>query len=547
MGFWDSATNFFGGNKTDNTSEPDYEYEGEDGGGEVDQSAFKDRKPAKLLSAGDVVYNEVLLVTQNGIYDINDFVVEINIYEDMFSPCLHGNIVIRDTKNLIEKVPLVGDEILTLDINTPELAGENAQNFDPTNNIQRSFGVYAIKNRTLSNEDKEQLFVMHFMSLEGIRDNVTYLCQKYEGTTDSIVQKIFDESFKDIPKYVNEANKDNPDGSPKAEIYIGDTPHVSKVSFLPPMWTPFQIFNYLAKRSLGTENPEAPTFLFYETTKAYYFMSVSGLIKTQLDNGFVQNKFKYRKRQYAEQIGPDALRAGYEHIEDFEFLTNVDIIQGQDLGHFASSLATLDMVNKEFVPTIYDHGFDFQKYPHLGNYKSSPHNTVPTKDEKKYNSIFPVNTIRSSDSKIFVESIHKGVLDSSDDDLMNLHPEKYVQQRNSLLSDITTLKVKVTVPGRTNMEVGQIVDLDYPSATSGRDGSTPEEIRDQWVSGYYMITAIHHHITKLRHNAICELAKDSYLNELVSVSESAPTEQAPATNNTNPPAANTNPPAAPTN
>lgn len=510
----------------------------------VDESAFKERKPAKLLSAGDVVYNEVLLVTQNGIYDINDFVVEINIYEDLFSPCLHGNIVIRDTKNLIEKIPLVGDEILTLDINTPELAGPNAANFDPTNNIQRSFGVYAIKNRTLSNEDKEQLFTMHFMSLEGIRDNVTYLCQKYEGATDEVVQKVFDETFKDIPKYVNEANKDKPDGAPKAEIFIGDTPHSSKISFLPPMWTPFQVFNYLAKRSLGAENPEAPTFLFYETTKSYYFMSVSGLIKTQLDNGFIQNKFKYRKRQFDEQIGPDALKAGYEHIEDFEFLTNVDIIQGQDLGHFASSLATFDMVNKEFIPTVYDHGFDFQKYPHLGNYKSSPSSVVPIKDEKKYNSIFPPNVMRSSDSKIFVESIHRGVLDSSDEDLMNLHPEKYVQQRNSLLSDISTLKVKVTVPGRTNMEVGQIVDLDYPSAQSGRDTASPQEIRDQWVSGYYIITAIHHHITKLRHNAICELAKDSYLNELVTVTETAPAETpAPASGQpTNPPApTNTSP------
>lgn len=529
------------GPKSTNTSDPDYEMNESDapGSGEVDETAFKDRKPAKLLSAGDVIYNEVLLVTQNGIYDINDYVVEINIFEDMFSPCLHGNIVIRDTQNLIEKVPLVGDEILTLDINTPELAGPDAQNYDPTNNIQRSFGVYAIKNRVLSNEDKEQLFVMYFMSLEGIRDNVTYLCQKYEGTTDSVVQKVFDDNFKDIPKYVNDANKDKLDTAPKAELYIGDQPHTSKISFLPPMWTPFQIFNYLAKRSLGTENPEAPTFLFYETTKCFYFMSVSGLIKSQLDAGFVQNKFKYRKRQYEEQIGPNAVAAGYQHIENFEFLTNVDIIQGQDLGHFASSLATLDMVNKEYVGRIYDHGFDFQKYPHLGNYKSTTNSVTPEKNELKYNSIFPINTIRSSDSKMFVESIHRGVLDGTDDDLMNLHPEKYVQQRNSLLSDITTLKVKVTVPGRTNMEVGQIVDLDYPSAKSNRDGSASEEIRDQWVSGYYMITAIHHHITKLRHNAICELAKDSYLNELVSVTETAPETPASTTPSANPPTAST--------
>ena len=367
-----------------------------------------------------------------------------------------------------------------------------------------------------------------------MKDNVTYLCQKYEGTTDEVVQQVFDDNFKDLPRYRNDSN--TAENAPKTGIFIGDQPHSSKISFLPPMWTPFQIMNYVAKRSLGAE-VQAPTYLFYETTKSFYFVSVSGLIKSQMEVGYIANKFKYRKKEYWEQIGEGAIAAGYQHIENLEFLTNVDVLQGQDLGHFASSLCTLDMVNKEYVGTVYDHGFSFQEYPHLGNYKSTPTSVVPTKEEKKYNSIFPADVIRSSDSKVFVETIHKGVLDGTDDDLINLHPEKYVQQRNSLFADISTLKLKITVPGRTNMEVGTIIDLDYPSVSSNRDNSSTEEIRDKWVSGYYMITAIHHQITKLRHNAILEIAKDSYLNELVSMEEAPQTEEKPAekTDTTNPP------------
>lgn len=512
MGFIDSLR--FGGS---NNNPVDPYDESEFGQPEIDENAFKERSIAKLQKPGDVVYNEVLLISEGaGVIDIKDYVVEINIYEDMFSPCLHGNIIIRDTQNLIEKVPLIGDEILTLDISTPEITQSN---YDPTNCIQKSFAVYAIKNRILSNEDKEQLYSMHFISIEGMMDNVTYLCQKFEGTTDEVAQKVFDEQFKDIPRYLNGSN--TKETAPKTGLYISDQPHNSKVSFLPPMWTPFQIMNYLAKRSLGSSVAESPTYLFYETTKSFYFCSVGGLIKEQLDAGYVANKFKYRKKAFDEQLGQDAIKSGYTHIENIEFLTNMDVLQGQDLGHFASSLCTLDMVNKEYVGTVYDHGFEFQKYPHLGNYESTPASVQPTKKEKKYHSIFPANVIRSSDSKVFVETIHKGVLDSQDDDLMNLHPERYVQQRNSLFSDITTLKMKITVPGRTNMEVGTIIDLDYPSVSADRDKSASEEIRDKWVSGYYMITAIHHQITKLRHNAICEISKDSYLNELVAVTENA--------------------------
>lgn len=520
--------------------------ESEFGQPEVDETAFKERSPAKLQKPGDVVYNEVLLISEGaGIIDIKDYVVEINIYEDLFSPCLHGNIIIRDTQNLIEKVPLIGDEILTLDISTPEITKSS---YDPTNCIQKSFAVYAIKNRILSNEDKEQLYSMHFISIEGMLDNVKYICQKFEGTTDEVVQKIFDDQFKDIPRYLN--GKNTKETAPKTGLYISDQPHSSKVSFLPPMWTPFQIMNYLAKRSIGNTIVDSPTYLFYETTKSFYFCSISGLIKNQLDVGYVANKFKYRKKAHDEQLGENAIKAGYTHIENLEFLTNMDVLQGQDLGHFASSLCTLDMVNKEYVGTVYDHGFEFQKYPHLGNYESTPTSVEPTKKEKKYNSIFPANVMRSADSKVFVETIHKGVLDNQDDELINLHPEKYVQQRNSLFSDITTLKMKITVPGRTNMEVGTIIDLDYPSVSADRDKSASEEIRDKWISGYYMITAIHHQITKLRHNAICEIAKDSYLNDLVSVTDASPVEQTnPAPNGeqpANPPAANTTPAPAPT-
>jgi hypothetical protein len=373
---------------------------------------------------------------------------------------------------------------------------------------------------------------MHFISIEGMVDNISYMCQKYEGTTDEIATKVFQDAFKDVPRYINSEN--NKATAPKTDLTIGDTPHTSKVSFLPPMWTPFQIMGYLSKRALGTNVTDAPTFLFYETTKGFYMCSINDLIKSQMSAGFIMSKLKYRKRYAEEQLGENAIRLAYSHVENVEFLSNVDVLKGQDLGHFASSLFTLDVIKKEYTTTIYDHGFEFQKYPHLGSFKNDKGSLV-LDESKKYNSIFPTNIIRSSDSKVFIETIHPGVLDSTDEELMNLHPEKYVQQRNSLFSDISTMKMKITIPGRTDMEVGTIVDFDYPSVASNRTQSTSEEdVRDKWISGYYMITAIHHQITKMRHNMICEISKDSYLEELVT-EEATPASETPAAPTNNPP------------
>lgn len=503
--------------------------------GDVDYGAMKPPPNTLLQAAGDIVINEVLLISTDGrILQINDFIVEINIYEDMFSPCLHGNVVIRDTKNLIGNLPIIGDEMLSIDVSTPQLS-QSA--FDPENRIQKTFAVYAVNNRFLSDGDKEQMYILRFISLEGMYDNVSYICEKLEGTTDEVAEKIYKDSFSDIPRYINEHN--TKETAPKTELIIGDAPHTSKISFLPPLWTPFQIMNYLAKRAIGT-TVTAPTFLFYETTKRFYFCSFNDLVRTQMEAGSIFSDVTYLTKSYKDSLDENAVKRSYSYTEDVKFLTNMDVLQGQDLGHYASSLYVLDMVKKEFNLTVYDHGFSFQDYNHLEGYKKQSGSFVKD-DTKKYNSIFPATAIRSADSKIFIESIHPGVLDNNDETLINLHPENFVQQRNSIFADISTMKMKIVLPGRTDAEVGTIINFTYPSVQSKDHTTKEEQVNDPWISGYYMITAIHHQITKLHHNMICEIAKDSFLNELVKLDEGAAPDATPASNN--PPAANTPAPA----
>jgi hypothetical protein len=455
----------------------------------------------------------------------------------MFSPCLHGNVILRDTQNMIGNIPLVGDETITIDVSTPEMSKTA---FDPENRFQKSFAIYGIQNRFLTDADKEQMYTLRFISLEGMIDNVSYICKKLEGTTDEIAQTIFEESFKDVPRYMNaELTKDT---APKTELLIGDTPHTSKVSFVPTLWTPFQIMNYLAKRAIGT-NVTTPSFLFYETTKRFYFCSFNDLVKSQLEAGALFAEIKYQPKIARDRTSENELRESYSYTEDVKFLTNMDVLQGQDLGHFASALYTLDLVKKEFNLNIYDHGYSFQEYPHLGSYDKNSNGSYSKDENLKYNSIFPVTSMRSPDSKIFIESIHPGVLDGTDDTLINLHPELYVQQRNSIFADISTMKMKIVLPGRTDAEVGTIIDFKYPSVSS-KTGQTDEStVFDPWISGLYMITAIHHQITKLHHNMICEIAKDSYLQELVKEDASAaPAPATPAPTTTSPGTGNTSAP-----
>ena len=517
----------------------------------------------KITKPGDVIIASLTLnvVSSEDPLDLKPFMMEINLYEDIFSPSLHGSVIIRDSLNLIGRLPIIGDEVLTMDIQTPwaELGGYSKSNlgtFDPINKIQKSFSVYAVKNRKLNN-DREQYYELLFCSLEASSDNVTKICKKLEGTTDEIASAIFTENM-ESPRIFDSKQSFGDVDSIKTEFFVADTPHDSHITFVPPMWTPIQCLNWLAKRSIGNKY-KSPTFLFYETTKAFYFASIEGLVRNQLENGDIYSAFVYNTNLSSLQT-VSSLSKGFQTIESLNFITNLDVIQSQDLGHFASTVHSFNMVKKEYTAYYYDHGFNFRQYSHMEDGTLDPGSGIysfPDTEEagkgKKFKMIFPINVLRSGDNKPFVSTVNPGVLDSTEDSI-DLRPEDFISQRNSSLLDITTLRLQLTVPGRTDAEVGRMIKLYYPSVGEKTSDDSEALIWDKFVSGIYMITAIHHQITPLRHTMFLEISKDSYAQEIYDVevegessSTDAPATVAapPATNPATPAAPPTNPIATP--
>ena len=53
---------------------------------------------------------------------LTDFqLIEINLFEDMFKSAITGNAIVIDTRDIISKIPLIGQERLSLKIATPSL------------------------------------------------------------------------------------------------------------------------------------------------------------------------------------------------------------------------------------------------------------------------------------------------------------------------------------------------------------------------------------------------------------------------------------------
>ena len=116
-----------------------------------------------LKKAGDIQFEELKLISStNDVVDLSEFLVELNIFEDIFSNYLYGNIVITDSRNLIDKFNIHGEEFLNVKFRTPS--------FPDSAIIQKTFRVFKLSDREIVRDKNTQNFILHFISVEMFYD-----------------------------------------------------------------------------------------------------------------------------------------------------------------------------------------------------------------------------------------------------------------------------------------------------------------------------------------------------------------------------------------
>ena len=106
---------------------------------------------------------------------LTDFqLIEINIFEDMFKSSITGNVIVIDTRNIIETIPLVGQERLALKIATPSLSAKK----DIIDFSENHFFIYKITSRAELNAGS-QTYQLQFISAEAIKNSRKRVSKSY--------------------------------------------------------------------------------------------------------------------------------------------------------------------------------------------------------------------------------------------------------------------------------------------------------------------------------------------------------------------------------
>jgi len=436
----------------------------------------------QLDRAGDVDIQELTIISAQGKFlDVKDYLSELNIFEDIFSPSLYGNMLVQDSRNLIKELPITGDEYIVVKFKTPTI---NAS-------ISKTFRIYSVTDRSVANDLNTQTYLLHFISKESIIDTVKPLYRSFEGNIDQIVGDIWTTYFQSNRTVDIKNNKINFFEN-LTQLFILNSPK-NKIKYVSPGWTPFKNINFCASKSIPSEG-KACNYLFFESSKNFYFTNIEGIFNsnnTSTNSPLNLGKYFYKVTDVEQKSS--AISKLFQ-ISSFRVKKTVDHLVNYDSGYLANRLITLDFINKEYKAHDYDIVKKFNTYAH-----SEGENAIP---------LFSSDTVRTPLSKIKFYPQQPGLHTSVENNISEVMPEIYGNRLSNLL-ELSNFKLIIDVPGRSDAEVGCMLDFVYPDISPRDETDSSKTNDDIYYSGNYLVTAIRHKINLLSYNMTMEIVKDS--------------------------------------
>lgn len=423
-----------------------------------------------------------LISASAGMIDLSMIMIELNIFEDLFSPVITGTLLIADVNDLTNILPIRGYEYLRVSFNK---IGEN-----DTDAYSKTFRIYKKSERTRIGLQPE-IFILHFCSEELLINESTRVSKSY---TNMPINKIIYDIGSSFLKINNERFLEK-NVDPTSGIH----------EFIVPNWKPFQAINWLCQRAISPVNSGA-TFLFYETQKGFHFKDLQALVKEKSVDKLIYGPKAVDPRD------KDFGEFGESGIEDYVVKNMFDTLSMMQTGGLAGTLIAVDPLRQSIKETKYTLPEQWNKTQHLNKYPLTSYSKTRTGKALHESS--------ESFRRVHITTLGHDQLSYARKQKTSLHPngvEQWFIPRTMYFSHLKQIKLEVVLPGHHKLQIGHVVDVEIPAAAH-HDPSESYDIDDH-LSGRFLITALRHKIDRSAHACILELVKDS--------SVTAPTDDTP--------------------
>lgn len=392
--------------------------------------------------------------------DISGILGEMSLYEDMFSNTMSGHVFLEDALDLVNTLPIVGQEMLLVELQTPSFKKI----------IKKRFYIYKLEHRILNARSSQ--YMLQFCSIELINSANSKVSRAFSGKIHDTIKQLFCQAPHGDDRYI----------ASQEQLYY--EPTRNSLEFIAPYWTPLQTINWLCEKALNERG--AANYLFYETNQGFEFYSLDNL----LHNGAVA-KYSYGDVG-SRTVSPDEdFEKTFGIVESVETDVGFDYLRSLSSGMYGSVLYTFDTTSKTMSRTIYDYLKDFNENFHAEAYPLNAEDLYYKKQASMYH-LLKNNHVHGNNQPITYSSFY--------------------QRRNSLLAQLQAFRFNINVFGRTDIRVGDIVEFEMMSkkeiGSEEIDDTKKSMARD--FSGRCIITAIRHSITQGVHKMNMEISSESF-------------------------------------
>lgn len=436
-------------------------------------------------------------------------IAEFNIYEDILSPYITGDILLRDTQSLIEVLPIIGDEFLDISFRIPQRSDQDAI-------ILKNMRVYKISDRSSTgwNNGDVEVYRLHFISQEGIAN----LNQKVSRSfVDQTVDNVVNTLWKD---YVA------PSTSNDKKLTVSKTS--GKVNFIVPSWSPFAAINWLATNMAVTSKGNAD-FIFYEATNkakgpSCYFVSLDELMQQEQSFTLVFNPQNYYFN-IDDTSNPKHRdrRLIHNNIEDYRYTEGGDVFHNTMNGQYSQTWIFHDILRKKFVISKPSHQEDFLGAISSIKPKQKFYGDVTSKEAKPLQVVGMPGNVNTFPKKISKTKAINNDISTTGESNTGRKTIDYISKReetkNLETSDmgadvlfarkfkfqqISNYEILIdNIPGTDEIQLAKTINFKKPHITNNE--ALTKKINseyDKYLSGKYLVSSLQHRIVYDHNNNI---------------------------------------------
>jgi hypothetical protein len=419
------------------------------------------------LNTGNIT--EMKLSTADGkrSVDIMNLFVELQIFEEIFKPYTYGFVFINDTINLLNTLPILGEEILEISF---------YGTMQPNSKRTYKFWVYSVLSPAINLQNSNQAYKLEFISFDQLNNNKNLINYKCKGLISDSINALCTQYLTKPLKYL---------------------PTTTQCDYLVPLSTPTDCIMFLTKQARNTNTKDADNYVFYEAQDTYVFGSIEQLKKQAFQNLATRQASGEDINLYVGQHSQLSLTgntAALAHsAKQVTFSNFKDTFTGLKNGELVNIYNVYDISSRQFFNFTSDYTAAFDSTSHINKSAGFMKQSVYFTGE--FNNTAP-----------FLKTI---IGDSSKPDFDVVIPTGPIKEIYSFL--FFEGSVIMEIPGDSSISLADVYKLSLPERTPYK------QEQDAFRSDYYMVGRMVHKFKMDEYDLVLSLFTDNFNSSVETV------------------------------